>query len=67
MAVSHVVSELTSKRAEMDRRQAAYATRRQRHTDAFLRGEQPEPPTDTGTEKRRGNTITDKRQFRLDL
>ena len=51
-----------------DRRQAAYAARRQRHTEAFLRGAQPEPPTDTGTEKRRGgNTITDKRQFRFDL
>ena len=64
---THHVQVTAAWRAEMDRRQAAYAARRQRHT-AFLRGEQPEPPTDTGTEKRRGgNTITDKRQFRFDL
>ena len=42
--------------AEMERRQATYAARRQRHTAAFLRGGQPEPPPDTGTEKRRGNS-----------
>ena len=65
---THHVQVTAAWRAEMDRRQAAYAARRQRHTEAFLRREQPEPSTDTGTEKRRGgNTITDKRQFRFDL
>jgi len=65
---THHVQVTAAWRAEMDRRQAAYAARRQRHMTAFLRGEHPEPPTDTGTEKRRGGSaITDKRQFRLDL
>ncbi|HME25686.1 MAG TPA: hypothetical protein VKI44_30860 [Acetobacteraceae bacterium] len=52
----------------MERRQATYAARRQRHTATFLGGEQPEPPTDTGTEKRRGGTtVTDRRQFRFEF
>jgi hypothetical protein len=62
------VSITAAWRAEMDRRQAEYAARRLRHTTAFLRGEQPEPPTDNGSEKRgRGGTITDVRQFRLEF
>ena len=40
---THHVQVTAAWRAEMDRRQAAYAARRQRHTEAFLRGEQPEP------------------------
>lgn len=63
---THHVPVTAAWRAEMDRLQAEYAARRRRHTTAFWRGEQPEPPTDTGTEKRgRGGTITDVRQFRL--
>ncbi len=65
---THHVQVTAAWRAEMDRRQAAYAARRQRHTTAFLHGEDPEPPTDTGTEKLRGGSaINDKRQYRFDL
>jgi hypothetical protein len=53
--------------AEMRRRQAEYAARRMRWTEAFHRGEPPEPPTDTDAPSRSGRTIHDRRQFRLDL
>ena len=55
-------------RDEMQRRQAAYAARRAQWTNAHLRGEQPEPPTETERRGERGTrTIYDRRQFRLDL
>ena len=55
----HYVLVTAAWRAEMARRQATYAARRYRHTQAHLLGEQPEPPTDTGGEKRPGSrTIT---------
>ncbi|HME79229.1 MAG TPA: hypothetical protein VKI00_27290 [Mycobacterium sp.] len=65
---THHVQITAAWRSEMERRQATYAARRQRHTATFLGGEQPEPPTDTGTEKRRGGTtVTDRRQFRFEF
>jgi len=66
---THHVQVSAEWRAEMDRRQATYAARRQRHIEAFFRGgERPEPPTDAGNERRRGGgTITDQRQFKLEL
>ena len=66
---THHVQITTAWQAEMERRQADYAARRKRHTQAYLRGEQPEPPTDTGSERpgRGSRTIIDKRQFRFEF
>ena len=62
------VSVTTAWREEMQRRQAAYAAHRVRWTDAHLRGEPTEPPTDTDRpSRRRGGIIHDPRQFRFDF
>ncbi|MCW3477461.1 hypothetical protein [Limobrevibacterium gyesilva] len=47
---------------------AAYAARRRRWTEAWLRRERPEPPTETERpDGRRSRTIYDRRQFRFDF
>jgi len=63
-----VVSVTTAWLQEMRRRQAVYAARRARWTDAMQRGAQPEPPTDTDPpNRRRTGIIHDPRQFRFDF
>jgi len=54
--------------AEMERRRQAYADKRRRWVEAWIRGEKSEPPTDDGDGSRRsGRTIHDRRQFRFDF
>jgi hypothetical protein len=53
--------------AEQTRKRAAYEARRARWVEAWSRGGQPEPPTETGSGPKRSRTIYDKRQFRFDV
>jgi hypothetical protein len=55
-------------RQEMQRRRDAYAERRKRWTDAWLRDVRPEPPHETEEpHRRRSRTIYDPRQYRFDF